>query len=106
MIRAEHLGKTYRSGKLDVPALRDATFSVDPGEFVSIVGPSGSGKSTLTTALLERLAEQHYQFCVIDPEGDYDTFEKAVVLERRSVRRRPMKCCKSSRIRRPTRWSI
>ncbi len=47
VIEASHLGKIYRSGKLEVHALRDADFSVETGEFLSIVGPSGSGKSTL-----------------------------------------------------------
>ena len=47
VIEASHLGKVYRSGRLEVHALRDATFTVEAGEFLSIVGPSGSGKSTL-----------------------------------------------------------
>ncbi|MGI4829387.1 MAG: ABC transporter ATP-binding protein [Janthinobacterium lividum] len=47
IIEANQIGKTYRSGKLEVPALRDATFAIEAGEFVTIVGPSGSGKSTL-----------------------------------------------------------
>ena len=47
IIQAKNLGKTYRAGKIDVPALRSVSFAVEPGEFVSIVGPSGSGKSTL-----------------------------------------------------------
>ncbi len=47
IIVAKNLGKTYRSGKLDVPALRNVNFSIEKGEFVAIVGPSGSGKSTL-----------------------------------------------------------
>lgn len=45
-----------------------------------IAGPSGSGKSSLTLGVLERLAEARYQFCLIDPEGDYDALEHAIVV--------------------------
>ncbi len=37
-------------------------------------GPSGSGKSTAATGVIERLADEGYQFCLIDPEGDYENF--------------------------------
>jgi putative ABC transport system ATP-binding protein len=47
IIVAQGLSKTYRSGRIAVSALKDVSFTVERGEFVSIVGPSGSGKSTL-----------------------------------------------------------
>ncbi len=55
--------------------------SVSPyGVNVLLAGTSGSGKSTLAAGFLERLSEKDYQFCIIDPEGDYETFEGAVIL--------------------------
>ncbi len=47
ILRLEDVGKTYRSGSLEVAAVRGVTLTVQEGEFVSVTGPSGSGKSTL-----------------------------------------------------------
>jgi putative ABC transport system ATP-binding protein len=82
-IQAVDLRKTYRVGKIEVPALRGISFSVEKGEFVSVVGPSGSGKSTLFY-LLGGLAQADSGHVVVDG----DDFSQLSDAQRTRMRKR------------------
>ena len=62
IIEIKDLLKIYKSGSLEVTALRDVNFTVAVGEFVAIMGQSGSGKSTLMNIIgcLDSLTEGFY----------------------------------------------
>jgi len=82
-IEAVDLRKTYRVGKIEVPALRGISLAVQKGEFVSVVGPSGSGKSTLFY-LLGGLTRSDSGRVVIDG----DDFSQLSDAQRTRMRRR------------------
>jgi HAD superfamily hydrolase (TIGR01484 family) len=65
------LGKGADGSRIGLSPFRTSTL---------VVGSSGGGKSTVVAGLVERLRTASYNFCIIDPEGDYDSVESAVVL--------------------------
>lgn len=64
------IGKGDNDEEVSIPAV---------GVNVLLTGSSGSGKSTLATGIFERVTEQGYQMCVIDPEGDYEGMPGAIM---------------------------
>jgi putative ABC transport system ATP-binding protein len=83
ILQTVDLKKSYKVGKLDVPALRGVSLEVGEGEFVAIMGPSGCGKSTLLH-LLGGLLSPTSGSIVIDGED----ISKVSDARRTDIRRR------------------
>jgi putative ABC transport system ATP-binding protein len=83
ILRTENLTKSYKIGKLEVPALRGVSLEIKEGEFVAIMGPSGCGKSTLLH-LLGGLLSPTSGTIVIDGED----LSKVSEAQRTDIRRR------------------
>jgi hydroxymethylpyrimidine pyrophosphatase-like HAD family hydrolase len=78
------------AGRRKVEPRRALTFGVDAdgnavdlepyGGCTLICGASASGKSTVAKRIVDSLRERDYQFCLVDPEGDYEELEGAIVI--------------------------
>jgi putative ABC transport system ATP-binding protein len=84
LINVKNLSKDYTNEDVITSVLHDVSFSIEPGEFVSIMGPSGSGKSTLMHILgfLDRPTGGMYEF----EEKDTSLFDDNTLAKIRNQR--------------------
>lgn len=80
MIELSHIYRNFQVGDQTVHALDDVTLSIEPGDYVSIMGPSGSGKSTLLNliGLLDRPTAGTYRLNGEDVTALSDTEQARV----------------------------
>lgn len=76
---------TSTLGRHDLPLGSDAATNEEVrlpayGAALLVAGTSGGGKSTAVTGIVERMADRKYQHVIVDPEGDYSNYDRAIVL--------------------------
>jgi macrolide transport system ATP-binding/permease protein len=85
MIELRDLTKSYRLGSTTVQALRGVTLTIEPGEFVAIMGPSGSGKSTLMHVIGLLDAPDSGSYRLYGREVAHHSEDELAVLRREAV---------------------
>ena len=83
IVKTENLTKSYKVGKIEVPALKGVSLDIEQGEFVAIMGPSGCGKSTLLHLLGGLLSPTGGKILI-----DGEDLSKVSDAERTDIRRR------------------
>lgn len=91
ILKIDNVSKIYQAKNGEIEALKDISFTVNEGEFVSIIGPSGCGKSTLLS-IIAGLEEKTCGTLYIDGEKSEDVspkigymLQKDSLLEWRSI---------------------
>lgn len=77
LIKEERSLTPYIRCKINI-GLQEESIELNPLDRILIAGNSGIGKSTLATMLTEKIVEAGLQFCIFDPEGDYEKLENAI----------------------------